>query len=341
MRAVVLLAVSTAAAHPLQPLVDQIFKAYLPESHACPFERISQQCQLFNNTMTESHACHHACPHGDFACHFKCPMARPTSMKGLQEVAQAMQCHTACGHDKECHRSKCQCPFQKKVAACAQLLEVVECHKRGGDHSTCHLEQGAKELLLQEPWSLAKDVANHLVDRLLPVPKEQQATEEQVRSCHMGCGHDYSCHKACPTGPWGAVKEQCAAINTTHACHRECAAREIKCPVKKMSCHMKCPHMMPSSLGELKMAVDHMACHADCGKDAACHKACSLPELWIEKKAKCAEYDAMKACHKGCRGHGHICHQACPAFDFNGRAVHSMMSPPAAPFKELVSTLMI
>merc|ERR1711920_1145252 len=110
----------------------------------------------------------------------------------------------------------------------------------------------------------------------------------------------------------------------------------------KMSCHTKCPHMMPSSLRELKMAADHMACHADCGSAQKCHESCPRPELWDEKKAKCAEYDAMRACHAGCKDQGHECHHACcESFQFNGRAVRSMLSPPAQVVKEAVSALLI
>jgi hypothetical protein len=265
----------------------------------------------------------------------------PTSVRELVKMKDSMLCHKACGQDRECHKTSCTCPFEEKVAACGKLAEVIECHKKGGTHSTCRLDADAKELLLHEPWSLAKDVAYHVVDKLIPTDPDQQATEEVVRSCHQGCGPDYACHKGCPMGPWGILKDQCEALNATHACHRSCEEQETTCPFKKMSCHLKCPHMMPSSLRELKMAVDHMACHAGCGDSQACHQSCPLPELWAEKKATCVEYDKMRACHVNCRGHAHECHQSCESFKFEGRAVLSMLSPSSRVFEEAVDVLLI
>jgi hypothetical protein len=255
-------------------------------------------------------------------------------------MVEAMLCHKACGEDRGCHMTGCTNPFEAKAAACGKLAEVVECHRQGGNHSVCRLDDDAKELLLHEPWSLVKDVADHVVDRLLPTPPEQQVTEDEVRSCHERCGPDYACHKGCPMGPWGILKDQCEALNATHACHRSCEEQETTCPFKKMSCHLNCPHMMPSSLRELKMAVDHMACHADCGISQECHESwCPLPELWDEKKAKCAEYDAMRACHASCKDHGPECHRACESFQFSGPAVRSMLSPPSQVVKEAVGAL--
>mmetsp|Transcript_732 Transcript_732/g.1955 ORF Transcript_732/g.1955 Transcript_732/m.1955 type:complete len:344 (-) Transcript_732:313-1344(-) len=337
-----LAAVAPGSAHfapgSLQQTVDGIFEKYLPskpEGRACPFVRISEQCDLFNTTMTEIKACHRACNHGVFECHLQCPKAKPTSVKELVRLGDAMICHKSCGRDKACHKHSCSCPFAQKHAACDKLAEVMECHEKGGDHHTCKLDQDAKELLLHEPWSLVQDVTNHVVDHVLPAAPI--ASCEEVRSCHKSCGHDHACHKVCPRGAMGALKEQCAALNETKACHQSCEAQGINCPFQKFSCHMKCPMSMPASVEELKGTASHMACHTECGSDVQCHHSCPMPVTWAEKKEKCAEYAEVAECHKGCGGR-HECHMQCPSIELRGGP--SPTSPNAL-VKEVLSQLII
>jgi hypothetical protein len=344
----VLAAAATASAQvapdSLTEAVNSIFDKYLPPrygSQACPFTRISEQCEILNNTVTEVKSCHAACGHGDFKCHLACPKAKPTSVQELVELGSAMACHTLCGSDVSCHRTVCSCPFKKKMAACGKLADTIQCHKGGGNHLTCKLDEDAKALLLQEPWSLVQDVANHVVDYLLPLPAEQQATKDEVRGCHIGCRGDHACHKACPSGPFGILKDQCEALNTTVACHQSCKAQAMKCPFQKMACHMKCPMAMPASVEELKMLADHMACHVECGKDKQCHGSCVKPKLWTEKKETCAKYNSMVACHRDCKDHGHECHMSCPSVHISDQASLSLASPPGNVVKEAVSRLLI
>eukprot|EP00931_Biecheleriopsis_adriatica_P074426 TRINITY_DN48484_c0_g1_i1.p1 TRINITY_DN48484_c0_g1~~TRINITY_DN48484_c0_g1_i1.p1 ORF type:complete len:348 (+),score=71.34 TRINITY_DN48484_c0_g1_i1:73-1116(+) len=343
---VVLLAIAVAIASghqevtpgTLQQLVEGVFEKYLPmdqKGDVC--KRMVEQCQLFNDTWTGAKACHRACEHGDFQCHLKCPMAMPGTVKELAQLGEAMVCHKSCGKDRLCHKA-CKCPFSHKHKACGNLAEAVECHKRGGNHTTCRMEKDSVDFLLTEPWSLVQDVVNHVVDFLLP-PTLPLATEQEVHSCHAGCGRDHACHHACPKGQWGALKEQCVTLDSQIACHKACKTQETACPFKKMSCHMRCPKSMPESIEEVKAMAEHMACHFDCGKDHQCHKSCPVAEQWTERKEKCAKYELVSACHKGCHGQGYDCHVQCPHTAFpdtppTANSTNSMI-------KEVVTSLLV
>jgi len=338
MRAIIFAALtSVASAATVQEVVDSLFDKYLPQKatweeikacrvkcnedqsclaacpkYECPFQRISAQCTLFNSSMANSKACHQACGH-DFACHFKCPMATPTTMKELKGVGEAMACHTECGHDHACHKN-CNCPWKEKQARCEKLEAVVMCMKDGGSHSTCpHLDEETKTQLMQEPWGLAKDIANHVADYLLP--QEDEASHEEVRACHMKCGADHACHHKCPGGPWKKLKQECDTLTEASACHHSCEQSGTKCPFKKTECHFKCPMSMPSSVKELKGLTDHVLCHTSCGQDKMCHAACPNSN-WDEKKAQCEKFQVISACHKGC-GWDHSCHRNCPHGDWH------------------------
>jgi len=343
MKAPVLLAVvAVASAHQevppgaLQQLVEDVFERYLPgEQRGDVCRRMVEQCQLFTSHLDEVRACHRDCGHGAFQCHLKCPKAKPTTVKELVNLGEAMVCHKSCGTDGPCHKA-CACPFKRKQEACGTLAEAVECHKRGGNHSTCRMDKDAVDFLLAEPWSLVQDVANHVVDFVLP-PVSPLASQQEVHSCHAGCGHDRACHQACPKGQWGALKEQCTTLDAQRACHKACKLQETTCPFKKMSCHMACPKSMPESIEELKATAEHMACHVDCGKDQQCHKSCPVARQWTERKQKCAEYERVSACHKGCRSQGLDCHAQCPHTLFPD--VPPAASSPGSMVKEFVSLL--
>jgi hypothetical protein len=327
MRAIIFFAIACgASAASIQEVVDKMFDQYLPQKatweevkkcrskcnedkdclascpkYQCPFQRISAQCDLFNSTMEATKACHHGCGH-DFTCHVKCPMAMPTSMKEMKLLSEAMVCHKQCGHDHSCHKACHQAidPWHEKHARCEKLEAVVACMKNGGSHSTCpHLDEETKKQLMQEPWSLPKDIMNHVVDSVLPIPQEQLASKEEIGACHMQCGHDHECHKNCPTGVFGRLKEQCNVLEESSACHQACAQTETKCPFKKMECHFKCPMSMPTSVTELKGLTDHVLCHTTCGQDKICHKSCPNSN-WEEKKTQCVKYHEFVACHMGC-----------------------------------------
>jgi len=342
MRAVVFVAIAAvASAATVQEVVDNLFDKYLPQKvtwedvkacrakcnenegclaacpkYECPFQRISEQCDLFNSSMSDTKACHHACKH-DFACHFKCPMAMPTTMKELKAIGESMACHTHCGHDHACHKN-CNCPWKEKHARCEKLESVVTCMKNGGSHSTCpHLDEETKTELMQEPWSLAKDIANHVADYLLPQEKaEKEVSHEEMKACHMKCGWDKECHHKCPKPlRWKKMKEECNTLNEASVCHHACEQSETKCPFKKHECHFKCPMSMPSSVKELKGLTDHVLCHTTCGQDKMCHAACPNSN-WDEKKAHCEKFQEISACHKGC-GWDHNCHRNCPRGDWH------------------------
>jgi hypothetical protein len=176
------------------------------------------------------------------------------------------------------------------------------------------------------------------VDHLLPLPAGQEATKEEVRACHMNCGHDFSCHKACPTGDWGILKDQCAALDSAHTCHHACEKLVTKCPVVKMKCHFQCPMSMPTSVKELKYLTDHVACHATCAQDKACHRTCPN-SVWSTKKAQCMAYNKMMECHHGCCSHGHIhdCHANCPHLDDD--ALMKVSNDHTRLVKELISVV--
>lgn len=364
MRFVTLFAFVAAAAAEVnvQQVVDDLFDKYLPqkatweevkacrakcgddkECHAscpkydCPFKRITAQCDLFNSTMTVSKECHKACDHHDFACHFKCPMAMPTSVKELQKIGESMLCHTRCGRDKTCHKSACPKPWSEKQERCDKLETVVSCRRNGGSHSTCpKLDNETTMQLLQEPQSFVKDIADHIVDYLLPLPAGQEATKEEVRACHMKCGHDFACHKACPTGAWGILKDQCTALDTAHTCHQTCRKLVTKCPAAKMKCHLKCPMSMPASVKELKYLTEHVACHTTCGEDKSCHHNCPK-SMWSEKKVRCEAYNHMMACHRGC-SHDRECHMTCP-HPSDLSAFNEVSNEPNGLVKDLISVI--
>jgi hypothetical protein len=220
---------------------------------------------------------------------------------------------------------------------CGKLLDIVACFHRGGSHSTCpHLDDETKTQLLEEPESLVKDIADHVVDYLLPLPAGQEATREQVKACHMKCGHDFACHKACPTGSWGIVKDQCTTLDAASSCHQACEHLVTKCPVAKMKCHFKCPMSMPASVKELKYVTEHVACHTTCGHDKGCHETCPN-SVWSQKKAQCMAYNNMMACHRGC-GHVGECHMACPHLDEESL---KEASEPNSLMKEVIGTVVV
>jgi len=335
MKAIVFFAItSVASAVSIQEVVDNLFDKYLPQKATwaevkacrgkcnkdafcieacpkfqCPFSRIAAQCDLFNSSMRDARACHHSCGH-DFACHFRCPMAKPTTVKELEMTGQAMVCHMKCGHDHECHKT-CRHPWAGKQARCEQLHAVALCHHSGGSHSTCpHLDERTKIELMQEPWSLIKDIGNHVAHYLLQLPEGPEVSVEVVRACHTRCGHDIACHKHCPKGVFGRFHDKCETLEEASACHHSCEHSEIKCRFKKMECHFKCPMSMPTSVKELKGLADHVLCHSTCGEDKMCHKTCPNSN-WNEKKGQCKQYDDMVACHKRCAG-DRSCHASCP-----------------------------
>eukprot|EP00931_Biecheleriopsis_adriatica_P049328 TRINITY_DN28533_c0_g1_i1.p1 TRINITY_DN28533_c0_g1~~TRINITY_DN28533_c0_g1_i1.p1 ORF type:complete len:366 (+),score=74.08 TRINITY_DN28533_c0_g1_i1:57-1154(+) len=322
------------AAASYQSVVDTLFEQYLPEDatwvevkkcreacngdkqcidecphYECPWKRVSQQCDIFNSTLAESKACHHACEH-DFACHFKCPMTQPASVKQLQLFGKAMLCHHTCGHDKTCHEA-CPSAWEEKQELCGKLEEVVSCHHL--KHHDCpRLDNKTKQALLEEPSSLTKDVLLHVADHLLPLPSGQKASREEVKACHQACrttsGDIRECHKNCPKGAWGRLKDQCKMMSASASCHESCKNLESKCPFSKMKCHFQCPTAMPSSVHELKNLADHVACHADCGQDQSCHESC--PDVWAQKHAQCQAYNNMTSCWSSC-GHSHACYAKC------------------------------
>lgn len=324
------------AAGSYQTVVDTLFEEYLPEEstwvevkqcrkacegdepcmnecphYECPWKRISQQCDIFSGSVAETKACHRACEHHDFACHVKCPMSQPTSVKQLQLFGKAMVCHSTCGHDKTCHQA-CPNPWTAKQALCGKLEEVASCLHEN-HHSCPRLDNETKQALLEEPSSLTKDILAHVADYLLPLPSGQEASREEVRECHKGC-HKYKgdfreCHKNCPKGAWGRLEDQCKMTNASATCHDSCQNLETKCPFKKMKCHFQCPMAMPGSVHEFKDLADHVACHADCSKDQSCHGSC--PDVWAQKHAQCQAYNSMVSCWSDCGHHSPACYGQC------------------------------
>jgi len=367
MKAIVFFAIISAAsaAPSVKEVVDNLFDKYLPQKATweevkacrgkcnkdevcieacpkfqCPFKRIVAQCDLFNSSMTDAKACHHGCGH-DFACHFKCPMAKPTTIKELKMVGEAVVCHKKCGHDHECHKACCNessNPWAEKQARCEQLHAVVMCHHSGASHSACpHLDEKTKAELMQEPWSLVKDIGNHVADYLLPLPEGQEVSVEVVRACHMKCGGDVACHKHCPKGVFGRFHDKCNTLEEASACHQTCEHSEIKCHFKKMQCHHKCPMSMPTSVKELKGLTDHVVCHSTCGRDKMCHKTCPNSN-WNEKTAQCKQYDDMVACHKQCARDGG-CHASCP--QLNDQILNDVKQESTNIAKDVIDVLVV
>jgi hypothetical protein len=364
MRIITFLAVACvpAVASSVEEVVDGLFAKYLPQKATweevkmcrekcgqeegcvagcpkfeCPWKRIKEQCDIFNSTVAAAKTCHQTCQH-DFACHFNCPMARPTTLKELHEIGEAMVCHTQCGKDKACHKSKCTNPWEEKHARCEQLEAAAACYKSGGSHSSCpHLDNETKMALMAEPWSLVKDLMNHVVDYILPLPQEQQVSVEAVRACHVQCGQNVACHKACPVGIFGRFKERCASLDAASACHKACADSKTECPFKKHECHFKCPMSMPTSVKELRGLTGHVLCHTTCGKDKACHLACPN-SVWSEKKEQCKAYDNMMACHHAC-GHSHTCHASCPHLP--EQMLNEVAQEPSSLVKDVIDVLVV
>merc|ERR1739838_539525 len=234
-------------------------------------------------------------------------------MGELAEVAEAMLCHMHCGKDKACHHTGCRNPWSERPERCGKLLSLVSCLHRGGNRSTCpRLDNETTTQLLEEPQSIVKDLANHIVDYLLPLPAGQDSTKEEVKACHMQCCPDHECHKACPTGGWGILKDQCTTLDSASACHQTCESLVTKCPVTKMKCHLKYPMSMPTSVKELKGLTDHVACHATCGQEMACHQGC---------------------------GHFGDCHMNCPHLD--EAALEEVSKEPASLVKEVIGSIVV
>uniref|UniRef100_A0A6U6QTD0 TRAF-type domain-containing protein n=1 Tax=Zooxanthella nutricula TaxID=1333877 RepID=A0A6U6QTD0_9DINO len=366
MRAVAVFTLAAgAAASSVQEVVDGLFDDYLPQKvpwesvkacrgscgvdeaclarcphYECPFKRISKQCDILETSMATVKACHQTCDHHDFACHFNCPMTTPTSLKEVGGLAKAMACHAHCGGNKTCHRSSCAKPWAKRHEHCQELEAVVACHRNSstGRAACPRLKPSTKQALLQEPPSLVKDIMNHVVDHILPLPQGQGATTEEVRACHMGCGADHGCHKRCPAGAFGRVKDQCGTLKEAHTCHTACKHLETACPVKKAECHFKCPVSMPTSVRELKGLTDHVICHMSCGSDGACHKGCPA-SVWARKQAQCEVYDAMVACHKACGHHSHSCHASCPRLPTD--MLEEFPEQPRSLAKEIIDVLVV
>jgi len=354
--------VCVATASPLEEVVDGLFEKYLPQkatwaevkrcreqcgkdksclagcpTFECPWKRIKEQCDIFNSSVAAAKTCHQTCQH-DFACHFKCPMSSPTTMDELGELAGAMVCHTQCGKDKACHKSKCSNPWERKHHLCGQLEAVAACHRNGGSHSSCpQLDHETKAALMAEPWSLVKDIMNHVVEKVVPIPEEHQVSMEEVKSCHIQCGHDFACHKACPVGIFGRFKEQCATLDAASACHKACVDSKTECPFKKHECHFKCPMSMPTSVKELRGITGHVLCHKTCGKDKACHKACPN-SVWSEKMEQCKSYHNIMACHQSC-GHSHICHANCP--HMSEQMLNEASQEPTSLAKDIINVLVV
>jgi hypothetical protein len=190
---------------------------------------------------------------------------------------------------------------------------------------------------MQEPWSLVKDVANHVVDYLLPLPKGQEVPIEEVKACHMRCGWDHACHKNCPKGVFGRFADQCETLNETSGCHKACEQAESKCPFKKAECHFKCPMTMPTSVRDLKGLTSHVLCHTTCGENKTCHETCPNSN-WDEKKSHCMEYNAMVSCHKKCAG-AHGCHATCPVLKHE--MLNEVKTEPSNLAKDLVNVLLV
>jgi len=373
MKAIVLVAIistSAAASLSVKEVVDNLFDKYLPQKatweevkacrgkcnkdvgcieacpkYQCPFQRIAAQCDGFNSSMADAKACHHGCGH-DFSCHFKCPKAQPTTIKELKMVGQAMVCHKQCGHDHECHKACCQDdanPWAERQARCEKLHTTVMCHHSGASPSTCpHLDEKTKTELMQEPWSLVKDIANHVADYLLPLPEGQEVSVEEVKACHTKCASDAhsgprACHRNCPKGVFGRFHDKCNTLQNASGCHQTCEDSETKCPFKKMKCHHKCPMSMPTSVKELKGLVDHVECHSTCGQDKECHKACPNSN-WDEKKVQCKQYDDMVACHKQCAGDG-TCHASCP--QLSDQILNDVKQEPTNIAKDVIDVLVV
>merc|ERR1712129_468780 len=112
-------------------------------------------------------------------------------------------------------------------------------------------------------------------------------------------------------------------------------AQEIKCPFKKMKCHMICPSSMPASVEELKLTAEHMACHTECGKDEKCHKSCGSPKMWTQRKERCAEHERVASCHRNC-GHDHWCHASCPRMSFFEKELTPAANAPGSLAKEVL-----
>lgn len=363
MKSVVFFAItSAAAAVSIQEVVDDLFDKYLPqkatweEVKACrtkcnedqgclascpqfesPCKRVIDQCELFNSTRAKSKECHIRCEH-DFACHFNCPMAKLTTIRELKVLGEAMVCHTQCGHDHACHKAchNSSNPWHVKQASCEKLDAVVTCMRSGGSHSTCpHLDEETQKYLFQEPWSLVKDLGNHVAEHLLPLPEGQELSVEEVRACHVACRADAGCHKRCPKGVFGRFADKCEMLEEASTCHHACEHSQTKCPFKKTECHFKCPMSMPNSVGELKGLLDHVLCHTTCGQDKECHQTCPNSN-WDEKKTQCAQYDEMVDCHKVCAGVA-SCHAACP--HLTDHTLNQLKEEPSNLIKDIVNIL--
>jgi len=220
----------------------------------------------------------------------------------------------------------------------AKNYAVVMCHHSGGSHSTCpDLDVTTKTELMQEPWSLVKDIGNHVADYLLPLLGSQEVSVEAVRACHMRCGHDHACHKHCPKGVFGRFQDKCDALEEASTCHKTCEQSEIKCPFKKMECHHKCPMSMPTSVKELKGIMDHVLCHSTCGKDKMCQKTCPNSN-WNEKMSQCKQYDEMMVCHKRC-ARDRSCHASCPRL--NDQILNDIKQKPTSIVKDVLDVLIV
>eukprot|EP00441_Pelagodinium_beii_P013108 CAMPEP_0197704464 /NCGR_PEP_ID=MMETSP1338-20131121/125949_1 /TAXON_ID=43686 ORGANISM="Pelagodinium beii, Strain RCC1491" /NCGR_SAMPLE_ID=MMETSP1338 /ASSEMBLY_ACC=CAM_ASM_000754 /LENGTH=569 /DNA_ID=CAMNT_0043288367 /DNA_START=53 /DNA_END=1762 /DNA_ORIENTATION=- len=305
------------AAGSYQTVVDTLFEEYLPEEatwaevkqcreackgdepcmnecphYECPWKRISQQCDIFNSSVTESKACHHACEHHDFACHAKCPMSQPTSVKQLQLFGKAMLCHHTCGHDKTCHQA-CPNSWTEKQALCSKLEEVVSCYHE--KHHDCpRLDNETKQ----------------------PTSVKQLQLFGKAMLCHHTCGHDKTCHQACPNS-WTEKQALCSKLEEVVSCYHE---KHHDCPrldnetkqalleepsslTKDILLHVA-DELFRLPTGQEATSEEVHECHKICqakGKDVQeCHKMCPKG-AWGRLEDQCKMMNASAICHQSCQ----------------------------------------
>jgi len=236
------------------------------------------------------------------------PAALPVQKATWEEVKA---CRGKCDKDSVCIEAcpKFQSPFQRIVSQCNVFNSYSQMPRRA--------RIGADTIVL----AFAR-----------PTTIKELEMTGQAMVCHMKCGHDNKCQKAC-FNPWAEKRAQCANLHAIVMCHQE-GGSHSSCPhldakiktelmqepwglVKDIGNHVV-DYLLPL-LGSQEVSVEAVrACHMRCGDDLPCHKRCPKG-VFGRFQDKCNTLEQASVCHKTCEdseNNGPFnkmeCHHECP-----------------------------
>eukprot|EP00439_Symbiodinium_sp_Y106_P018500 s7087_g2.t1 len=246
----------------------------------CPFQQLHDKCPM----LEHFHHHHHHGWHHDWH-----PAVVQTAF--CSDVVEVKMCHAKCGHDGACHRA---CPMPKDADLQTKLTIKMECHDKCGADRECHRACGCPFQQLQDKCPMLEHFHHHHHHGWhhdWHPAVVQTAFCSDVVECHDKCGADRECHRACGC-PFQQLHDKCPMLEHFHHHHHHGWHHDWHPAVVQTA--------FCSDVVEVKM------CHAKCGHDGACHKACPMPKD-VDLQAKLA---SKMECHDKC-GADRECHHAC------------------------------